>query len=171
MPIWIVVSFFGAFISMSVSVIVLSGVDSGSSSLVQSSLVFSVGNVESHVSVSGLAVSVVSPVFVHSVEQSSGSLSNGSVGIVGDGVGGFSISYEVNWVSISSRAHVLNDEVANQLWVFSTSVLSGPFNSEQRFFIEGHFGSPAITSLSIVLRVEQSVGIVSVGVGFIQTVV
>jgi hypothetical protein len=92
-PIRIVVSFFGTFVSVSVSVIVLSGVDSRSSSSGQTSLSSSIGDVKTHVSFSGLAVLVESIVLVHSVQQTVGTLSSGSSGIIGDGVGGLSVSY------------------------------------------------------------------------------
>jgi hypothetical protein len=44
-PIWVIISFFSAFETISVSIVVLSGVDGGSSSLVQSTFSFSVSNV------------------------------------------------------------------------------------------------------------------------------
>jgi hypothetical protein len=50
-------------------------------------------------------------------------------------------------------------------------VLVGPFNGEKRAFIEAHCRSIAISSLCVVLRVKQTVSIVSVCVGFIQTII
>jgi hypothetical protein len=132
----------------------------------------SVSDEQSHISFSGFAVLVEVIWFVHSVQQVTiGILGNWSVSIVSDGISGSSISYSDVRIGIRISAHVLNNEVANQLWVSSTTVLIGPFNGEQRLFIESHIGSPAISSLSIVLGVEQSVGIVSIGVGFVQTIV
>jgi len=66
-PVRIIISFFGALKSVSVSVVVLSGVDSASSSSGQTSFSCSVCNVQSHISLSGVAVEVVLETFVHSV--------------------------------------------------------------------------------------------------------
>lgn len=170
-PVWVIVSFFGAFKTISVSVVVLSGVDSSSSSLVQSSFSFSVCNVQSHVSISDGTVSVELERLVHSIGKVISSGSSSSSNVVGDGISGNSISNSLGWVSVGTGAHVLDNQVANQLWVSSASVLSSPFNGEERLFVEGHGRSPAVSSLSVVLGVKQSLCIVSVGVGLVKSVV
>jgi hypothetical protein len=93
MPVRIVVSFLRAFKSVSVSIVVLSSKSGRGSSFVESSFIFSVSNEESQVSVSSGAVLVVLEVFVHTIEQVSiGVSSNRAVGVVGDGIGGGTIS-------------------------------------------------------------------------------
>jgi hypothetical protein len=68
MPVRIVISLLGAFITLSVSVVVLSGEDGGSSSSVKVSFFFSVGDPETHVTFTSLAFLVIFIRFVHSVE-------------------------------------------------------------------------------------------------------
>jgi hypothetical protein len=171
-PIGIVISLFGAFVSVSVSVVVLTGEDGSGFSSIQVSLLLTISNEETHVTVSVLAVLVVLVRFVHSIEQISISIDLGRrVGIIVDGIGSGTISNEGHGVSVRRRAHVLEDEVANHSGVVTTSVLVGPFDSQERSFVEGHRGTNAITSLSVVLGVEQSVSIVSVGVSLVQSVI
>ncbi len=87
MPVGIIISFLGAFITLSVSVVVLTGEDGGSSSSVKVSFFLTIGNKETHVSFSVLAILIVLVRLVHSVEEISVSVnSNGSVEIVGDGL-------------------------------------------------------------------------------------
>jgi len=114
MPVRIVISFLGAFVSVSISVVVLSGEDGRSSSFSQSSFIFSVCNEETKVSVSGLAILVVLVGFVHSV----GVISVGfelerCVGVIGDGVGSGTISDQGHSTIVFTSAHVLNDDVAD----------------------------------------------------------
>ncbi len=171
MPIGPIISLFGAFESVSVSVVVLTGVNGSLS--VEVSSANSVSNEQSLVSITFLAILIVSIALVHSVFVSSSigiELVEGS-NVIFDGVGGFSISDLDSLVFFySTAAHVLDDDVTVQLGV-SASMLIGPFDAEQRFFVEGHGGSLAISSFGIVLGIHQSVGIVSVGVGFTQSAI
>jgi len=50
-------------------------------------------------------------------------------------------------------------------------VLTGPFNAKVGASEEVHLWSPAVTTFSVVLGVEQTSSIVSVGVGFTVSVV
>jgi len=170
-PIRIIISLFGAFKSVSVSIVVLSGVDCSVS--VQVSLLLSVSNEESLVSLSCLASSVVVSVLVHSVSQKSSSVlcSGNSIISVGDGISCNSVTNSLLGNCISSRAHVLDDNVAVQLVVLSTAVLNSPFNGQQRTFVVRHGWTIAVASLSVVLGVEQTIGIISVLVCFVQTVI
>jgi hypothetical protein len=171
-PVGIIVTFFGAFVAVSVTVVVLTGEDGASATSVEVSFFFSVGDEETHVSLSVLAVLVVVVGFVHSVEQVSVTIEgSGRSGIVLDSVGGGTISDEDHGISIGVGADVLNNHVAIHSGVLTATVLSGPFDGQLRSFIVGHRGSDAITSLGVVLGVEQSVSIVSVCIGFIQSVV
>jgi hypothetical protein len=95
----------------------------------------------------------------------------GRGGVIVDGVGGGTISNEGHGVSVRSGANVLEDEVANHSGVVTATVLVGPFDGQERSFVVGHGGANAITSLCVVLGVEQSVSIVSVGVSLVQSVV
>jgi len=137
-PVWVIVSFFWAFKTISVTVVVLSGVDGSSSGIGQSTFRSSVSNVQSHISISDGAVSVELEWFVHSVEEVISLSSGGTSNIVGNGVGGLSISNSGGWVSVSTGAHILNNHIANQFRIRSTSVLSSPFNGKERLFVEGH---------------------------------
>jgi len=90
-PIRIVVSLFRALITVSVTIVVLSGEDGRLSVLVEVSCGFTIGNPETHVSLSGLAILVVIIVLVHSVSEiivSVGVSCGRSVRRVGDRVGG-----------------------------------------------------------------------------------
>jgi hypothetical protein len=150
-PIGIIISLFGALESVSVSVVVLSGVHSGIS--VQVSLLLSIGNPKTLVSLSGIASIVVNSVLVHSVSEKSSSVLSGrnSSISIGNGIGGNSVSDSLGGISIGGGAHVLEDDVAVQLGVLSTTVLNSPFNGQQRAFVIRHGGSIAVASLSVVL--------------------
>jgi hypothetical protein len=132
-PVRIVVSLLSALISVSVTVVVLSGEDGRGSASVQVTLVLSVGNEETHVPLSGLAGSVVHPVLVHAEgEFASGGIScNGAVGIIGNGAGGRTISHQNSGISIRVAAHVLDHHVANQLAVDTATVLVCPLNRQE----------------------------------------
>jgi len=164
-PVWEVISLLSTLVSVSVGIVVLSGVGRGGSSEV------SVVDPQSHVSLSSLASNVVGIRLVHSVERSIILEGSGSSIVGSDGVGGLSISQQEGVVSIGSRAHVLNNHVADKLSIDSTSVLCGPLKREERTLIKAHGGSNAISSLCVVLGIEQSVGIVSIGVGLIESII
>jgi hypothetical protein len=121
-PVGIVIPLFSAFESVSISVVVLTGV----SSVVSVQVL--VCQEQSSVAISGFAFLVIGVTFVHSVFVSSSiSKSVVSVSIVGDGIGGTSISVsDGNFRVVSVCAHVLNHKVATVSSV-STTVLSGPF--------------------------------------------
>jgi len=169
-PVWIVVSLLRALKSVSVSIVVLTSVDgSGSSESTNGS---SVSSVQTSVSVSSVAGIIVDSVLVHSVHELTGSIDYGwSVSIVGDGVGSGSISNSDGWIVVLVGAHVLDHHVAPQLGRLTTTVLVGPLNGEQRTFIKGHGRSHAVTALGVVLGIKQTIGVVSVGVGFVESVV
>jgi hypothetical protein len=164
-PVGIVVSLFGTFGSVSVSVVVLSSVGGSISSQV------SVIDPESLVSLSGGTSLVVNVVLVHSIGQLSVGESGGSSSVVGDGVGGNSISNQIDGISIGVGADVLENDVANQLLVNSTTVLSSPLNRQEGSFVEGHGGSVAESSLCVVLGIEQSISVVSISVGLVQSII
>jgi len=172
MPVGIVISLLGTFVTVSVSVVVLSGIDGRSSSSVEVSFFLSVSNKETHVSFSVLAVLVVLVGLVHSVEEISVSINgNWSVGIVGDSISGGTITNSDHGIGILVGADVLENHVAVHLRIDTASVLNSPFDRHLRSFIEGHRGTNTISSLSIVLGVEQSVSIVSVCVCFVQSII
>jgi hypothetical protein len=172
MPVRIVISLLGAFITLSVSVVVLSGEDGGSSSSVKVSFFFTISNKETHVSFSVLAILIVLVRLVHSVKEISVTVNgNWSVEIVGDGIGGGSISNSDHGISVFGGADILDNHVAIHLGVNTTSVLNSPFEGHLGSFVVRHSRSNAISSLGVVLRVEQSVSIVSVGVCLVQSVV
>jgi len=171
-PIGIIISFLSAFETVSVSVVVLSGEDGRTSSRSKSSFFFSVGDEETHVSVSGFAILVVLVSLVHSEGHFSvGFFLERSIWVIGDGVGGRTISDQGHSVVVGRTAHVLNDDVADHFRIATTTVLDSPFDHEEGFLVEIHSRTNAISSLSVILGVEQSVSIVSVGVGFIKTIV
>jgi hypothetical protein len=171
-PVRIIVAFLRALISVSVAVVVLAGEDGSTSASVEVALFLTIGNEETHVAFTVLAVLVVVIGLVHSVEQVSVTIgSERRSGIVVNGIGGGSISYEDHGVSVGRRADVLENHVAIHSGIGTTTVLSGPFNSQLRSLVVGHSGTNAVSSLSVVLGVEQSVSIVSVRVGFIKSVI
>jgi hypothetical protein len=171
-PVGIVISFLGAFVTVSVSVVVLTSEDGSTFSTVKIALLFSVGNEETHVTFSVLAILVILVGFVHTVFQLSVSIElRRRSGVIVDGVGGGTISNENHRIIVGVGAHVLNNHVTIHSGVSTATVLNGPFNSQLRSLIVRHSGTNTISSLSIVLGVEQSVSIVSVGVGFVQSVV
>lgn len=134
MPVWPVVTFFGTFVSVSVSVVVLSGEDGRGSSWGQSSDGFTIRNPQSHVSVTGSTGQIVFITFVHSIQVFGGVTGNFfrvSSSIVWDGVGGISVSDFQFGFGGFFFAHVLDDHVAILFWVSSASVLSGPFDGQQ----------------------------------------
>ncbi len=84
-------------------------------------------------------------------------------------IGGGSISNTDHGISVFGGADILDNHVAIHLGVNTASVLNGPFEGHLRSFVVGHRRSNAISSLGVVLRVEQSVSIVSVGVCLVQS--
>jgi hypothetical protein len=171
-PVGIIVTFLDALISVSVSVVVLAGEDGSTSASVEVALFLTVGNEETHVALSVLAVLVVVIGLVHSEEQVSVTIgSEGRSGIVVNGIGGGTISHEDHGVSVGGRADVLENHVAIHSGVSTATVLSSPLNGHLRSLVVGHRGTNAVSSLSVVLGVEQAVSIVSVRVGFVQSVV
>jgi hypothetical protein len=170
-PVGEIVSLFGALESVSVSIVVLSSEDGSSSALVEVSFGGSIGDEESKVSLSGVASLVVSQglVLAEGVIVSSLGLDGGKIGI--NSFGGASVSDVVlSIVSLVGATHVLDDKVAVQSRVAAT-MLVGPFDSEERAFIKIHFRTLAVTSLGVVLGVEQSVGIVSIRVVFSKSII
>jgi hypothetical protein len=92
-PVGIIVTFLDALISVSVSVVVLAGEDGSTSASVEVALLFTIGNEETHVAFSVLAILVVLVGLVHSVQQFSVTIgSERRVGIVLNGIGGSTIS-------------------------------------------------------------------------------
>jgi len=160
-PIWIVISLFGAFISVSVSVVVLSSVDGGVS--VESSNTLSVSNKETLVSFSGVAGVKVDSVLVHSIlKHTIGVQSGRSSSGIWNSVGGSTVTNSNGRIIIRVAAHVLDDKVAPDFGINSTTVLVSPFNLQKGTLIERHGGAIAVTSLGVILGVVQSIGIVSV---------
>jgi hypothetical protein len=91
--------------------------------------------------------------------------------IVGDSSSGSSITNLIGGVRLQLRAaHVLNNHVAGHFRVVAT-VLRGPHDGELRSLIESHLGANTVASLGIVLRVEQSITIISVGICFVEAVI
>lgn len=50
-------------------------------------------------------------------------------------------------------------------------MLGGPFDRELGAFIISHGGTVAVASLGIVLRVEQSIVVVSIGVSLVKSII
>jgi hypothetical protein len=170
-PVGEIVSLFGALESVSVSIVVLSSEDGSSSALVEVSFGGSIGDEESKVSLSGVAGLVVSQglVLAEGVIVSSLGLDGGKIGI--NSFGGASVSDVVLSIGgLVGSTHILDHQVAEQSRVAAT-MLVRPFDSEERTLIKRHFGTLAVTSLGVVLRVEQSIGIVSIGIVFSQPIV
>jgi hypothetical protein len=164
-PVWVIISLFGTLITESLSIVVLSG--ESCVSTVQISVV----NPESQISASGGASLVVGIVLVHSIGQFSSSEGNGTIGVVGDGIGGNSISDQKGGIRVGVGANILENNIAYQFSVNSTTMLCSPLNGEVRALIKAHGRSVAVATLSIILRVIQTIGIISVGIGFIETVI
>jgi hypothetical protein len=92
-PVWVVVSLLWALVSVSISIVILAGIGGLVSNV---TLSFSVGNEKSTVSLSGLASIIVNLCLVLSIEELSISVdSSWSIGSIGDGISGGSISYSV----------------------------------------------------------------------------
>jgi len=90
-PVRVVVSLLWALVTVSVSIVILAGIGGLVSNV---TLGFSVGNEKSTVSLSGRASIIENPGLVLSIEELSiGVDSSRSIGIVGDGISGGSISY------------------------------------------------------------------------------
>jgi hypothetical protein len=163
-PVGVVISLFGAFISVSVSIVVLSGGDGGI--VVQISII----DPQSLVSVSGLASNVELSGLVHSKLGFTVSIEGGrSIGIIGNSIGGGTISNQFLKRSILGRAHVLENHVAVQFLVLSASMLSSPFNREKRTFVVIHGRTPAKPAFGVVLGIHKSVGVVSVSIRLIES--
>lgn len=129
MPVGIVVPFFGAFESVSISVVVLSSKDGGSSALVKISFLLSISNEKSKVSLSGVASLVVGErlMLAESVFRSSLLLNRGEVGIDSGGLRTVSdVLFSI--VFVGSSTHVLDDQIAIHSRV-SATMLVGPFES------------------------------------------
>jgi len=172
MPVRIVISLLNAFVSVSISIVVLSSENSRSSLRGQSSLLGSISDVKSHVSLSGLAIEIRSKRLVDSISELSISIGGGRIGDVGVGrVGGSSVSNSNEGIVVGGAAHVLDNDIADDLGVVSASMLVGPFDREKRSLIVRHRGSDAISSLSVVLRIEKSVSIVAVRVGLVESII
>jgi hypothetical protein len=170
-PVRVVVSFFGALVTVSVAIVVLSGKDGRSSALVQASFLLSVSNEETQVSISSLAILVVLEILVHSKEQVSVGVGlSRSSRVVSDGGSGGSISNLDCGSVVVSTAHVLEHNVTPELGV-ATTMLSSPLNGQEGAFIEAHLRSNTIATFSIVLGVKQSISIVSVGIGLVKSIV
>jgi len=128
-PIRIIISLLGAFETVSISVVILSGIHSSVS--VQVSLLLSIGNKETLISLSGLASIVKDLVFVHSKSEKSVGISGSDSSIrIGDSVGGGSISNSISCWGIFIGAHVLNNQVAVNFGVLSATVLDSPLDGQ-----------------------------------------
>jgi hypothetical protein len=172
MPIRIVISLLIAFITASSSVVVLSSEDGSRSSSSQTSLLGSISNVKTHVSVSSSAVGVRLKRLVHSKDKVSVGINLSGLSLVRLGsVGGGSVSDLNESIIVGRSAHVLNDDVANKLGVRSASVLIGPLDGKKRSLVVSHRGSNAISTLGVVLRVKKSVSIVSISIGLVKSIV
>jgi len=170
-PIWVVVSLFWAFETMFVSIVVLSGEEGRSSSIIKSTFLLSVGDEETHVSVSGLAFLIVVIGLMHTVEELFISiLSVKSSWVVWNGICGSTVSDSLGVGVSRSTAHVLDNHIALHSWILAT-MLNGPLNSKLRAFIESHSRSITVASLSVILRIKESVSIVSVCVCLVKTVI
>lgn len=94
-----------------------------------------------------------------------------SVGIIEIGRIDITISDgSVSSVLIEVLAHILKDCVAAELGITAT-VLTGPFESKKRTLIEIHGWGDGITSLCIVLGIEESVLIIGVGISLIESII
>lgn len=171
-PVGVVVALLGALETMTVSVVsvgVLTITD-GSGGGITGVLV---SKEESSVTTAGGAGVVPGEGLLLSTSSGGQSISSvvgdSSVTIVGsDGVGGTLLST----VTDPGTAHVLKHHVAINVGVVGTAtVLDGPLDLEQRALVVGHRVTPLVTSLSVVLRIEQAVLVLGVLVLFIELVV
>ena len=172
-PVGVVVTLLDALITVTVAIVVLAGVDGSTTAVsLKTTLASTVGNEETEVAVTSLAHLVVGVRLMETIGVSTRSiLGGGTSGGVGDGVGGGTITDAVVIISSAGLAHVLDDDIAHQSGVTSATVLGSPLDLELGASIEVHGGTTAISSLSVVLGVEQAVSIVTVSVGLIVTVV
>jgi hypothetical protein len=121
-PVGVVVTLLRAFVTVSVSVVLLTSEDSRTSSGVQVALFFSVRDPETEVAVTGLAVLVVGIAFVHAELQISVFIDLQRSGLViGDGVGSGTITNSDHWRIVLKSTHVLEDNVAVQVGIITTS--------------------------------------------------
>lgn len=168
MPVRVVVTFFRALESVSVSVVVLAGVDSGITTVH-----VLVGSEETSVAFARFAVLVVLVVFVHAVLEDLFVLSGDRIFASNFLVVGGRVVWDCgrhSSVSNFGSTHVLDNDVTVDFRV-SASVLVGPLDHEVRADVEVHRRSPAVATLVIVLCITQSVCIVSVLTSFVQTIV
>jgi len=151
-PVRVVVTFFSAFITITISVFVLAGEDGG-----VTALQVAVSSEQAEVATTLLAVAIVSIGFVTT------ELRVGVSGhVFGDTVSGFTIAEE-------GVAHVLENDFAVEVRVAAT-VLVSPFDVHDGTFIEVHV-TEVIATTVVVLGIEHAVGIVTIAVTFVSTIV
>jgi hypothetical protein len=128
-PIGIVISLLGAFESVSVSIVVLSGVDGSVS--IQVALLLSISNKQSLVSLSGIAGIIIDSVLVHSISEKSSGISGSNSGFtVVNSISGGSVTNSIVRRVVSIGTHVLDDQIAIDFGVLSAAVLNGPFDGQ-----------------------------------------
>lgn len=151
-PVGIVVALLIALETTTSSTVVLTSVDGRLTDVL-------IGDEQTLVTLTGVAVTEVLNSLVVAILE----LLGGRQGV--DVVGS---SVVASTITNPRTTHVLQDQLAVVVGVLGTAtVLSGPLNLEERSGIVGHAGTPAITTVVVVLRVEQTslvVGITTVAV-------
>lgn len=160
MPVWIVVSLFWAFESVSVTIVVLTGCDC-SNVIVDSSI----SNEQTFISFSCFAGLVEVIMFVHSVFLDGGVLDHDIKGVCIISDGGGSVT-----VTNITCAHELQDDFAFVIFL-TARVLVGPFDGQLTSLVEVHWWSPTVTSCCIVLGIKKSILIVCICRLFVETIV
>src|SRR3990167_54889 len=168
MPVRIIISFFWAFKSILVTIVILTSITSR-----VSSVHVLISSEKTSISFASFAVLVVLEVFVHTKLE-------------------YSLSFTSNWVSslysfivlvsiirnsISDSTitnfvstHVLKNNITMYFRIV-TCVLISPFNHQLRTNVKIERWTPTVTSFVVVLSITKSVVIVYVLIGFVQSVV
>lgn len=163
-PPWVVIAFLGAFIATTVAVGVLTSIDGGLTVQIL---------ISSPETLITLDIITTGSIVLTRFMETSG----GVIGILGRSVGGRSITEIIT-------THVLKDVFTTHLTIGAASVLIRPFNGKDRSLKEGHavlFGlgvgcvstsiTNIITTTIVILRIEHTIGVVTISRLFVQTVV
>eukprot|EP00052_Salpingoeca_macrocollata_P011462 m.88361 g.88361 ORF g.88361 m.88361 type:complete len:676 (-) comp18065_c0_seq1:202-2229(-) len=157
MPVRVVVTLLGALIPTASTVVVLA------SEARRVAVEVTIGREETAVAVAVAAVGVVVVILVHAIAHIVVAVAVLALGgLARNGAGGSAIAQCV-------RAHVLEDDFAVVV-VTAARVLVGPFNWQSFAFVKVE-RSDVVATAVVVLRVKQTVGVVAVAVGLVQTVV
>lgn len=165
-PVRVVVSFFGAFETTSITVVVLSS--ASRIALVEVSII----DPQSTISSSGSTSLVIFEVLVKGIKEVSIAVySNGTSFVSSDTIGRGSVTNTNIWFCVRETTHVLDDEVAHQFAIRAATMLVRPFHLEKRTFIVGHSGSQTVATFGIVLRIPRSVVVLVIHIRLVVSVI